>query len=85
MPSSRRKRKNLSSSKQVGEKKFTDKGCEKQYKFNGKMKDLFSDKLKVKLKKHFKDGLPEKVEEIIKEDEKELDEQNHQLKKARRR
>ena len=54
MPSSRRKRKNSSSSKQVGEKKFTDKGCEKQYKFNGKMKDLYSDKLKVELKKHFK-------------------------------
>ena len=31
------------------------------------MKELFSDKLKVKLKKHFKDGLSENLEEIIKE------------------
>ena len=61
---------------------FTDKGYEKQYKFNGKMKDLFTDKLKVELKKHFKDSLPEKVEKIIKEGEKEFDEQNHQLKIA---
>ena len=43
---------------------------------------MFSDKLKVELKKHFKDGLPEKVEEIIKEGEKEVDEQNHRLKIA---
>ena len=62
--------------------KFTDKDCEKQYKFNDKMKDLFSDKLKAELKKLFKDGLPEKVEEIIKEGEKEFDEQNHKLKIA---
>ena len=62
--------------------KFTNEGCEKQYKFNDKMKDLFSDKLKSDLKKHFKDGLPEKVEEIIKEGEKEFDEQNHKLKIA---
>ena len=61
---------------------FTNKGCEKQFKFNGNMKELFIDKLKVKLKKHFKDGLPEKLEEIIKEGEKEVDEQNHQLKIA---
>ena len=38
--------------------------------------------MKVKLKKHFKDGRPEKVEEIIKEGEKEVDEQNHRLKIA---
>ena len=46
------------------------------------MKDLFTDKLKVELKKHFKDGLPERVEEIIKEGEKKVDEQNHRLKIA---
>ena len=46
------------------------------------MKDMFGDKLKNELKKHFKNGLPDKVEEIIKEDEKELDEQNHKLKIA---
>ena len=57
-------------------------GCERQYKFNEKMKDMFGDKLKNELKKHFKNGLPDKVEEIIKEDEKELDEQNHKLKIA---
>ena len=62
------------------ELEFTNKGCERQFKFNGKMKDLCSDKLKVKLKKHFKDRLPEKVEEIIKEGEKEVDEQNQRLK-----
>ena len=57
-------------------------GCERQYQFNEKMKDMFGDKLKNELKKHFKNGLPDKVEEIIKEDEKELDEHNHQLKIA---
>ena len=62
------------------ELKFTNKGCEKQFKFNGKMKELFCDKLKVELKKHFKDGLPEKVVGIIKEGEKEVDEQNQRLK-----
>ena len=29
---------------------FTDNGCEKQYKFNGKIEDWWCDKLKVKLK-----------------------------------
>ena len=62
--------------------KFTKAGCERQYKFNEKMKDMFGDKLKNELKKHFKNGLPDKVEEIIKEDEKELDEQNHKWKIA---
>ena len=57
-------------------------GCERQYKFNEKMKDIFGDKLKNELKKHLKNCLPDKVEEIIKEDEKELDEQNHKLKIA---
>ena len=62
--------------------KFTKAGGEKQYKFNGKMKNLLGDKLKNELKKHFNDGLPEKGEEIIKEGEKELDEQIHKLKIA---
>ena len=60
--------------------KFTNKGCEKQYKFNCKIQDSLCDKVKVELKKHFKDGLPEKVEKIIKEGEKDIEEQNHQLK-----
>ena len=44
--------------------------------------DMFGDKWKNELKEHFKNGLPDKVEEIIKEDEKELDEQNHKWKIA---
>ena len=31
---------------------------------------MFGDKWKNELKKHFKNGLPDKVEEIIKEDER---------------
>ena len=50
--------------------KFTKAGCERQYKFNMQMKEKFGDKLKNELKKHFKNGLPDKVEEIIKEDER---------------
>ena len=71
---------NIKFEKNKKELKFTNKGCERQFKFNGKMKDLCSDKLKVKLKKYFKDRLPEKVDEIIKEGEKEVDEQNQRLK-----
>ena len=61
---------------------FANKGCEKQFKFNCKIQDSWGDKLKVELKKHFKDSLPEKVDKIIKEGEKEFDERNHQLKIA---
>ena len=32
--------------------------------------NMFGDKWKNELKKHFKNGLPDKVEEIIKEDER---------------
>ena len=32
--------------------------------------DMFGDKWKNELKKHFKNGLPDKVEEIIEEDER---------------
>ena len=62
--------------------KFTKLGCENQYKFNIKIKDLYSEKLRIELKKHFKDGLPEKIEELIKEGEKEIDDENHKLKIA---
>ena len=62
--------------------KFSKLGCETQFKFNSKIKDLWGDKLKVELKKHFKNGLPEKVEGLIKEGEKEIDDQNHKLKIA---
>ena len=62
--------------------KFSKLGCETQFKFNTKIKDLWGDKLKVELKKHFKSGLPEKIEGLIKEGEKEIDDQNHKLKIA---
>ena len=62
--------------------KFTKTGCETQYKFNVKIKELYSEKLKVELKKHFKNGLPGKIEELIKEGEKEIDDENHKLKIA---
>ena len=62
--------------------KFSKVGCENQFKFNGKIKELFGDKLKIELKKHFKNGLPDRVEELIKEGEKEIDDQNHKLKIA---
>ena len=62
--------------------KFTKLGCETQYKFNVKIKELFGEKLKVELKKHFKNGLPEKIEELIKEGEKEIDDEIHKLKIA---
>ena len=42
--------------------KFSKAGCETQFKFNSKIKDLWGDELKVELKKHFKEGLPEKIE-----------------------
>ena len=62
--------------------KFSKSGCETQFKFNSKIKDLWGDELKVELKKHFKEGLPEKIEGLVKEAEKEIDDQNHKLKIA---
>ena len=62
--------------------KFSKSGCETQFKFNSKIKDLWGDDLKVELKKHFKEGLPEKIEGLVKEAEKEIDYQNHKLKIA---
>jgi len=62
--------------------KFSKTGCETQFKFNSKIKDLWGDELKVELKKHFKEGLPEKIEGLVKEAEKEIDDQNHKLKIA---
>ena len=46
------------------------------------MKDRFGDDLKVELQKHFKEGLPEKVGGLVKEAEKEIDDQNLRLKIA---
>ena len=62
--------------------KFSKPGCEKQFKFNVKMKDLFGDDLKVELQRHFKEGLPEKVGGLVEEAEKEIDDQNLRLKIA---
>ena len=62
--------------------KFSKPGCEKQLNFNSKMKDLFGDDLKVELQKHFKEGLPEKIGGLVKEAEKEIDDQNLRLKIA---
>ena len=62
--------------------KFSKAGCEKQFKFNVKMKDRFEDDLKVELRKHFKKDLPEKVGGLVKEAEKEIDDQNLRLKIA---
>ena len=53
--------------------KFTKTGCETQYKYNNKIKELCCEKMRVKLKRHFRDGLPQKIEELIKEGEKEID------------
>ena len=62
--------------------KFSKPGCEKQFKFNSKMKDLFGDDLKVELEKHFKEGLPEGIGGLVKEAGKEIDDQNLKLKVA---
>ena len=62
--------------------KFSKPGCEKQFNFNSKIKDLFGDDLKVELEKHFKEGLPEKIGGLVKEAEKEIDDQNLRLKIA---
>ena len=62
--------------------KFAKLGCEKQFKFNSKMKDLFGEDLKVELEKHFKEGLPEGVGGLVKEAEKEIDDQNLRVKIA---
>ena len=62
--------------------KITKIGCENQFKFNNKIKEISGEKMRVELKKHFKNGLPPKVEELIKEGEKEIDYENHKLKIA---
>ena len=62
--------------------KFTKVGCKNQFKFNNKIRDISVDRMKVELKKHFKNGLPAKVEELIKEGEKEIEDENHKLKIA---
>ena len=60
---------------------FTKKGCENQFKFNNKVKDITIDRMRAELQKHFK-TLPLKIDELIKEGEKVIDDGNHKLKIA---
>ena len=60
---------------------FTKKGCENQFKFNNKVKDITIDRMRAELQKHFK-TLPPKIDELIKEGEKVIDDENHKLKIA---
>ncbi len=60
---------------------FTKKGCERQFKFNNKVKDITIDRMKVELSRHFR-VLPPKIDDLIKEGEKEIDDGNHVLKVA---
>ena len=62
--------------------KFSKPGCEKQFKFNIKMKDRFGVDLKTELERCFEKELPKGVESLVKEVEEEIDEQNVKLKIA---
>ena len=62
--------------------KWTKTGCEKQHDFNEEVKEVYSEKLRSELRWHFQGELPNKVEEIIKEGEKLIDDQNQKLKIA---
>ena len=62
--------------------KFSKSGCEKQFKFNIKMKDIFGVDLKAELETCFEKKLPKEVEDLVKEVEEEIDGQNVKLKVA---
>ena len=62
--------------------KFSKSGCEKQFKFNIKMKDIFGGDLKAELETCFEEKLPKEVEDLVKEVEEEIDGQNVKLKVA---
>ena len=62
--------------------KFSKSGCEKQFKFNIKMKDIFGVDLKTELEVCFEKNLPKEVEDLVKEVEEEIDGQNVKLKVA---
>ena len=47
--------------------KWTKTGCEKQHDFNEEVKEVYSEKLRSELRRHFQGEFPNKVEEIIKE------------------
>ena len=60
---------------------FSKKGCERQVKFNNKVKDITVDRMRVELTKLL-GVLPPKISDLIKEGEKEIDDGNHVLKVA---
>ena len=62
--------------------KFSMLGCEKQFKFNIKMKDIFAVDLKTELEICFEKNLPKEVEDLVKEVEEEIDGQNVKVKVA---
>ena len=67
------------------EEKFkfkSESGCEKQFKFNLKMKDRFVGDLKSELENCFDKVLPERVGSLVKKVEKVIDDQNLKLKIA---
>ena len=62
--------------------KFSKLGCEKQFKFNIKMKDIFAVDLKTELEVCFEKNLPKEVEDLVKEVEEEIEGQNVKVKVA---
>ena len=72
----------LESFKEKDKFKWSKTGCEKQFDFNVEMKELLGDKLRSRLKSHFKEEIPNNIEEVIKEGETKLDDQNHKMKIA---
>ena len=62
--------------------KFSKPGCEKQFKFNIKMKDRFGVDLKTELEGCFEKKLPKEIESLVKEVEEVINEQNVKLKIA---
>ena len=63
--------------------KFVKPSCERQFKFNVKVKSIFGVDLKAELETCFGEKkLPKEVEDLVKEVEVEIDEQNVKLKVA---
>ena len=63
--------------------KFSKPGCEKQFKFNIKMKERFGVDLKAELEGCFEEKkLPKEIESLVKEVEEVIDKQNVDLKIA---
>ena len=73
----------LKAKEEDGNFKFSKPGCEKQFKFNIKMKDRFGVDLKTELEGCFEEKkLPKEIESLVKEVEEVIDEQNVKLKIA---